>query len=155
MEIIFIIGLPGSGKSRYIEKNYSDTNKYLIFDDVKGDAVMNNGDFAYSKYYPEIIAKIKEGKINIVVSDIDFCKDGELKKAKDILEWWINHDKLVFKITSIFFKNDPDQCKKNLTANKTRNNISRNESIDRYSKNYAPEKLCDKNSDLIIDVYSE
>jgi predicted kinase len=155
VEVIFLIGLPGSGKSSYIEENYSKNNLYRSFDDVKGDAVLNNGDFAYSKHYPKIVKLMEEGKKNIVISDIHFCRNDNLKKAKEIINWWINHNHLDYQIKSIFFKNNPNQCKKNISGDGTRNIQSRIASVDKYSQDYAPEILYDQNCDLIIDVYSE
>lgn len=155
MEVIFLIGLPGSGKSSYIKEKYSNRNLFSTYDDVKRNAVINNGDFAYSSCYPEIITLMREGTKNIVISDIDFCKDCELKKVKEIINWWASQFSLVYQIKSIFFKNDPEQCKLNLNVDTTRNNQSRIESINKYSQNYTPDMFYDPACDLIIDVYSE
>ena len=68
-ELVIIVGLPGSGKTTLLEEYKSRGD--IIYDDFKARAIKDNGHFPYSRHYPDLIAKLNEGK-NCVISDIDF-----------------------------------------------------------------------------------
>ena len=149
-KIIIIVGLPGSGKSCLINEKYFDKKKYLVIDDMKGGAVFDCSNFCYSKHYPNLIIGMIQGKKDIVISDISFCDINNFNEAKNMLEWWINNNDINYKITSIFFKNDPDQCKKNIKDQ----NTSRLEKINEFTKNYNPFSM-KSDGDEIVSVYKE
>jgi len=101
MKVVLIIGLPASGKSTYIKKNYSQ-EEYVILDDYgvknpEGDKI-----------------KLKQGiaeNRDIVIADVHFCKTVTRESAiKKIME--LSKDKA--EIEQIFFENNIEKCYKNM-----------------------------------------
>lgn len=152
-EIIIIVGLPGSGKSYLIKQRFSDNTKYIVFDDFKAGAVLDCSNFCFSRDYPEIIRQIKLGEKHIVIADIDFCTNESHLEAKRILEWWIKNLRLNYKVKSIFLKNDPEKCKKNLMKDSNRNIENRISMIEKYTQFYFPNDII-MEEDEILEVYN-
>lgn len=142
-KLILIVGLPGSGKSRLLKKQFSDSTKYRIFDDFKANAVIDCIDFTYSQNYPDIISEMKSSLRHIVISDIDFCNYKRYKRVIAILDWWIKNKGYSYCIKPIVFENDPAKCKNNVVKDKGRDMNSRIAMIQEYSRNYEPEKYVD------------
>ena len=155
MDIILIIGLPGSGKSALLQNEYAEETAYSIFDDVMGNAVLDCNDFTYSQHYPDIIAEMKHSSKNIVISDISFCKLEKFNRAYEILSWWIIKHPYDYKIKSIIFKNEPEKCIRNINRSNNRNNPKRVEKVWEISQNFYPDRIKRTDDDCIIDVYDE
>jgi tRNA uridine 5-carbamoylmethylation protein Kti12 len=155
MEIILIIGLPGSGKSTLIKNDYANETKFKVFDDFKSCAVLDCDNFAYSRYYPHLVKEIKEGSKNIVISDISFCEDKKFEEAYKILDWWITEFSFDYKIKLVIFKNEPAKCIKNIDRSNGRNKQKRIEMVKKFSPNFDPYRMKKTNDDCIIDVYDE
>lgn len=85
-KIILFVGLPGSGKTYYANK---------ICDTVVDDIVDLN-------QLPEQFAILG-------ITDVNFCDDDILTKAKEILVKKYGCD-----IEVIYFENNPDKCRKNV-----------------------------------------
>ena len=58
-KLIFVVGLPGSGKSEYVKK-INKNNKFIILDDFKGNAILDKSDFTFSSRYCDLINYLKE-----------------------------------------------------------------------------------------------
>lgn len=155
MDIIVIIGLPGSGKTTSIDKQYRNCCDYVIFDDMKRHAIEDKRDFVYSRYYPEIVNIIKNESMNIVISDIDFCNLNKLQEAVDILKFWLKESKSNYNIKGKIFRNNLEQCKKNLQKDNSNNMKDKLRKAKKYSTTYEPEKIKDKLDEAQInEVYS-
>tara|TARA_R110001632_G_C11158985_1_gene398274 strand:- start:99 stop:623 length:525 start_codon:yes stop_codon:yes gene_type:complete len=110
-EVIFIIGLPGSGKSTLIEhykthpfidyKTYDDWMTWTL-DDL-------NKDFASDVNYPELIQNLEQGS-NLLVSGIGFCDNEFLQKS----EYYLKSEFPNLKITRVYFENDPIKAESNI-----------------------------------------
>lgn len=155
VDIIFIVGLPGSGKSTLIQNEYAEETVFAVFDDVKGNAVLDCGNFTYSQHYPDIIIEMKDGSKNIVISDISFCEYEKFNQARQILNWWITKYHCDYKMKSVIFKNKPEKCIRNITRGSNRNNQKRIEMVKAFSKNFNPDRIKSTDDDCIIDVYDE
>ena len=83
---LFIIGLPGSGKT-FLGKKLSKERKALFIDD------------------PKTFSNVES---DIVVADPSFCNPEIREKAKKIVE------SNGFTVEFLFFENDPVQCRKNV-----------------------------------------
>lgn len=83
-KLIFIIGLPGSGKTYLIENEYSSP-EWICYDDYRANSIENNGEFTKSRHYPFLIYELVKGNKNIIISDIAFCDNLILEDAKKIL----------------------------------------------------------------------
>ena len=102
-EVIFIIGLPGSGKSTLIEyykshpfidyKVYDDWMEW-IYDDKEDD-------FSADLNYPNLIQDIEQG-LNIIIAGVRFCDNEFLCKS----EYYLKSQFPDLKINKIYFEND-------------------------------------------------
>jgi hypothetical protein len=155
VDIILIIGLPGSGKSILIQNEYAEKTAYSVFDDVMGNAILDCNNFTYSQHYPHIITEMKHGSKNIVISDISFCKYEKFNQAYQILNWWITKHHYDYKIKKIIFRNEPAKCIRNINRSNNRNNQKRVEMVKEFSQNFNPDRIKSTDDDCIIDVYDE
>ena len=103
--VIILIGLPGSGKSTYIENNI-DIDKYLIFDD-----------FLDQFFNDQIVEKLINGE-NVCLSDPRLCSFNTYLRVVRKLEKFISKDQIYL----LLFENDKDKCLRN---NSLRNNSLR------------------------------
>lgn len=93
MKVIFIAGLPGSGKT-HLAKELAK-NGYELFDDVGAETAKE-----------DVINCMRDGKDCIVV-DPHFCSLGARQAAQKIAE------KFSAEVEWIFFENNPELCLKN------------------------------------------
>ncbi len=124
----------------------------MIFDDIKANAVLDCGDFTFSRFYPEIVFEIKSKVKNIVISDISFCNYDDFNKTIEILKWWIKEYNSNHQIKSIIFENAPAKCIKNIERDKNRGISRRVEMVNKFSKDFNPQKFKINNSDSIRDI---
>ncbi len=149
-KIILIVGLPGSGKSHLIQDRFSNKEKYIVFDDVQGRAVLDCPNFCFSRHYPKIIAELKLGEKDVVISDISFCEEPKFSNTKEILRWWIGDSNLDYEIQPIFFENSPEDCLANLESNIE----NRSKMIHKFTIRYFPQQMV-KTGDELISVYKK
>ena len=99
MKIIFLVGLPGSGKTYLGKQLESDTS--LFIDDI---SISNDG-------LTSLINAINSNNYKtIIVADVFLCKHFERILAFSFLRY-INYSG---DIEWIFFENDPEKCLKNV-----------------------------------------
>jgi hypothetical protein len=70
--VIFVVGLPGSGKTEYSHELARERRAYVI-DDYKRNALDHNGHFLFSRNYPALVTNLCLG-ITCIVNDIDFIR---------------------------------------------------------------------------------
>ena len=110
-EVIFIIGLPGSGKSTLIEhykthpfidyKVYDDWMTWTYDDQEK--------DFAADLNYSSLIQSIKQG-LNIIIAGIGFCNNEFLQKS----EYYLKSQFPNLNIKKVYFENNPIKSETNI-----------------------------------------
>jgi hypothetical protein len=127
--MIIIIGLAGSGKTSYFQKNLID--KYELFDD-----------FISNFFNGEIIEKIND---EICLIDPRLCDYNLFKRIMIEIEKFINKSQ----IKLILFENNPEKC---LINAQTRNKKNVSKMIEIYSKRYDLNNYLDYNHE-IIKVY--
>ena len=110
-EVIFIIGLPGSGKSTLIEhyKTHPFID-YKIYDDwMTWTHDDREKDFASDLNYPELLQNLEQG-LNLLISGIGFCNNEFLQKS----EYYLKSQFPNLKITRVYFENDPQKAELNI-----------------------------------------
>jgi hypothetical protein len=110
-EVIFIIGLPGSGKSTLIEHYKSHPFiDYKIYDDwMEWTYDDNDKDFSADVNYLEVIQNLEQGS-NLLISGISFCDNEFLQKS----EYYLKSKFPNLKITRVYFENDPVKAEANI-----------------------------------------
>jgi predicted ATPase len=85
MPITFVVGLPGSGKSTWIEQQAQGTDA-LVIHDFKARSHSHNNDPAFhsSRHLPELIAAVESGR-NSFIADLDFCRTASRNEAGTFL----------------------------------------------------------------------
>ena len=131
--MIFIVGLPGSGKTEHVKK-INKGNEFIELDDFKGNAILDRGDFTFSSKYCDLINHLKAGK-NCIVTDIDFCKKSSRDEAEVVINGW----ELGVEIEWVFFENNPKQCANNVKERVIRSGKNEDDTllkIKKYTKEY-------------------
>lgn len=124
MNIILIIGLPGSGKTHLGQKLQCELPKSLFIDDASSTL------FNYEIWN---LANSCDYE-NIILADCYLCISAHLEAA---LNMFINHN-----VTRIYFENNPEQCLKNVQNRDNRN-------VDGWIKYLAVEYIIPHNVNMI------
>lgn len=126
-QIIVIIGLPGSGKTRFSES----FENYILYDD-----------FVTHFYNGQLMNDIKAGK-QVCINDPRLCIFDIFTKYMDILTKYVDVDKIFL----FLYENDSQQCLVNVEKNVSN-------TILEYSKLYDLSNYYSWNH-KIIQVYSD
>ena len=110
-EVIFIIGLPGSGKSTLIEHYKSHPFiDYKIYDDWMTWTWDDKGkEFIADVNYEELIETLNQGN-STLISGIEFCNNEFLHKS----EYYLKTQYPNLSIKRIYFENTPQKCESNI-----------------------------------------
>jgi hypothetical protein len=81
-ELLFVVGLPGSGKSPRLKQ--LEAQGWHIYDDYKASAYADDPHFCAARRYPELIENLQKG-CKCVVADIAFCRTQDREQAVRIL----------------------------------------------------------------------
>lgn len=130
---IFIVGLPGSGKTYYAHQ-FANEIDAALFDDFKANAINDSSHFPFAETYAELINELRSGK-NSIVSDIDFCKAEARSEASHCIKRLIPD----VDIEWIFFENDPEKCCENIirrAKTEGRKQSGPLNALEKYSKFY-------------------
>src|ERR1700748_1549187 len=74
--LVMICGLPGSGKSHWINEHQTEFSGQTIPDFFKDALGNDSGDglkFWRARYYPELVVDLRSGK-DCCIADIQFCR---------------------------------------------------------------------------------
>lgn len=128
-KIYFIIGIPGSGKSYWL--NQQSTDNRIIFDDISQlkDPLLN------------LEKSLKENYKNIYIADVNFLEIKTLKNAEEIIKNFLGNQKYEFKY--VVFKSNMEISKHNVMLRNDGRNVE--QTIKRFCFSY----------DMIIDYLKE
>lgn len=119
MKITFVIGLPASGKTTYINNKYSNIENTVIIDDPQHKYLVAN----YLEY-------TKKYNTHLIIIDPYFCIKENLKLAIDYLKSISD-----FEVEKIYFENNSEQC---IINSKNREDKKVESFIRLLSKRYNP-----------------
>ena len=135
-KLIFITGLPGSGKTTYLENHKPEFGDALICDDYYKSAPGRTVEFKGSVYYKDLKEALQEGR-NVVIADIVFCEEPLRKEAQDRIEALIKELGLEVELDYRFFANDPESCRANiLNRNRSERVATELKFIEEHTNNY-------------------
>jgi hypothetical protein len=115
-KILFITGLPGSGKTTYLETHQKEFGNALICDDFYKSATTGprkSLEFEGSAYFEDIQAALQEGR-DIVIADILFCDPARLREAQEGMGRLLSKLNATTEVEFRFFENDRASCVRNI-----------------------------------------
>jgi hypothetical protein len=130
-QLVFLGGLPGSGKTHYA--NQLEQQGWVFYDDFQRCADGNSPRFRDSRHYAELVSHLQGGQ-RCIVSDIRVIHDEYRRDAEATLRQDVGNVPTELRL----FKNDPKQCAENVrNAGDGRRVKPRLEAIEFWSKHYS------------------
>jgi hypothetical protein len=127
-----ICGLPGSGKSKWINDHRSEFPG-CVSDDFHANAIGDNPALRSSRYFDEMKKALQEGRSSCI-ADIAYCdptrRESITKELEEI------RGETAFEIRWVAFENNPDACLLNILKDPTRTGESRYNRIRKVMELY-------------------
>jgi hypothetical protein len=109
--LLVVVGLPGSGKTVYLDRLKADGTVQTAFDDFHANAADNSCDVTASRWWRPLIESLTEG-MDCAVADIAFCSP----ERRDALIEEVRRPLPGAKVVFHCFRADSDRCVRNLIA---------------------------------------
>ena len=106
-QLVFMGGLPGSGKTHYAK--HLERLGWIFIDDFQGGSVDKSPRFRASRHYADLLSHLRDGR-RCIVSDIRVIHD-EYRRDADTA---IRQDLGSVPTELHLFQNDPKQCAQNV-----------------------------------------
>ncbi len=140
-KIVFVTGLPGSGKSHYLDR--LGREGFERFDDFKSGAVDNSPAFKASSRFAALVVALRKGG-NCAVGDIDFCRATARAEADTVIRLEVPTAEVEWRC----FENDPRQCRANILS-RCRPSVDRDLlKLDEFAVSYSTPDGC-----LVLPVW--
>lgn len=130
---IFIVGLPGSGKTHYANELSKELSAEL-FDDFKNNAVKNCQLFPFARKFVDLVIQLRNNSV-CIICDIDFCDSDSREDAQTCLQELVSDLEVEWQ----YFENNPEQCKQNIVQRSQKENREVDKELDnlrRYAEKY-------------------
>jgi len=130
-QLVFLGGLPGSGKTYYAKQ--LEQQGWVFYDDYQSRAAGDSPRFHDSRHYAELVFNLRSGQ-RCIVSDIRVVHDEYRRGAEAALRKDLRNVPTELHL----FMNDPEQCAENIRkAGDDRRMKPRLEAIEFWSKHYS------------------
>ena len=107
-QLLFIAGLPGSGKSHWL-RTHAPPERFFIVDDFMAHAYHDIGRFAHSRWYFPLVFALRAGR-DSAISDIAFCDEQRRAEAERVMADAVHQ----LSYRWIYFENAPSACRHNI-----------------------------------------
>lgn len=107
--VFLIIGLPGSGKTAFINSNTERFGSALDCDDYYKHAPPGNVGIRRSRYFDALMQAFR-ARQSVIVSEIVFCRETALAEFERELSVALGGLGVSASIERIYFENDPQAC---------------------------------------------
>lgn len=109
-KLTVIVGLPGSGKSRWMQKR-RDLYPGVYAEDFMANSRGDRPGFANSRHYDKLICALQDG-LDSIIADIAYCDSG----SRAEVEPTVRRSAPSTTMEWIFFEKNLDQCVRNIQA---------------------------------------
>jgi len=106
--VVIVVGLPGSGKSHWVNRHRVEFDG-LIAPDYFKESLVPTLRFPDSRHYHELIMSLRAGK-ECLIADISFCDTLRRLEAT----WVVASDVPLATVEWVFFENNPEACRANI-----------------------------------------
>lgn len=143
-KLIVVIGLPGSGKSKYMEQIKAAGEVAAFYDDFQANAIQHDKNPRLSNHYSLLLKGLRGGQ-TIAVSDIRYC----IKEELNVLIAAVIDGVPGIALDLRYFENNPEKCIKNVNTDTHRDVSGRLEKIKELSPMYKPPGI----SSTVLEVH--
>jgi len=130
VKLTVVVGMPGSGKSHYIEKHKSHYPGTCTQDYMR-NSYNNSIHFTDSQHYDKLVLNLRNGNDSII-ADIEFCDTWRRVEIEEV----IRRDVPGVEIEWRFFENDPAKCEANAETRARKNIDEEKKKIRELSRKY-------------------
>ncbi|MGE5299224.1 MAG: AAA family ATPase [Acidobacteriota bacterium] len=144
--LVIVAGLPGAGKSTYLEHYVQGHPHAIVYDDYRGAVLGKVNDPRLNKHYSELLLNLEQGR-EVLVSDIMFC----IPKYRNELIAAVTGVLPAISIDYVFFANKTEICKQNvIKRNRSEETVRRElDLIDEITSQYSTPNI------VVEDVYHD
>jgi len=139
LTVTILIGLPGSGKTTYLQSGLANLPLERCFDDFHGNSLDGTGTFTKSRHYVRLKEYLQSG-IDCLISDIEYCRSDRLLDAERGLAELFHELGVTINIVKAYFENNPNACRHNIVhrywCNPRRQYIEELKKVDELSIAY-------------------
>jgi hypothetical protein len=137
IKLIIVIGLPGSGKTHYLEELKSQKEIAGFYDDYQKKSYGNQRSPVMSRHYGPLLARLKRGQ-SMAISDIIYTNSEDL----DSVSISIIKELPEISIELHYFENDPEKAIINITERARSNYLEKELAfVKENSPNYVIPKI--------------